>query len=447
MSVIEARLTQRRLLALVLCIALPVVSLAQAGKPAGPERFEQEILAFEAADKTSPPPKNATLFVGASNIRRWTSLAQDFRNQTVINRGFGGSYMRDVLYYADRIILPYEPKEIVLQAGGNDLNGGRSPKEVLADFQALVGKIHARLPRAIITVLSIPPSEARWSQIENIRSANLLISRHVATDPRLSFIDLFPHMLNAEGLPRTELFIEDKLHVNAQGYALWTSLVRWQREIQVLAESDRKSPPPVGCIVFVGSSSIRLWKDLAQDFPDYPAVNHGFGGSQIFDSVVFADQIVTSLKPRMVVFYAGSNDINSGKTADRVLQDFRAFAERVWARLPDTRIAFISIAGNPARWQQVEEVKAANKLVEDFARSDSRLAFVDVFTHMLGADGMPKPEIFVEDRLHMNRLGYDIWREQLRPYLKQELRPGSREEPLMTVMGQLAVIARDCMLR
>ena len=140
MSIFNARLSKRRLPALLLCISLPAVILAQAGKPAGPERFERDILAFEAADKASPPPKNATLFVGASNIRRWTSLAQDFRNQPVINRGFGGSYMRDVLYYADRIILPYEPKEIVLQAGGNDLNGGRSPGEVLADFQALVGK-------------------------------------------------------------------------------------------------------------------------------------------------------------------------------------------------------------------------------------------------------------------------------------------------------------------
>jgi lysophospholipase L1-like esterase len=90
----------------------------------------------------------------------------------------------------------------------------------------------------------------------------------------------------------------------------------------------------------------------------------------------------------------------------------------VWARLPDTRIAYISIAGNPARWKQVEEVKAANKMVEAFTRSDPRLAFIDVFPHMLGADGLPKPEIFVADRLHMNRLGYDIWRERVRPYLK-----------------------------
>jgi lysophospholipase L1-like esterase len=101
-----------------------------------------------------------------------------------------------------------------------------------------------------------------------------------------------------------------------------------------------------------------------------------------------------------------------------VLQDFRAFVQRLRAKLPDTCIAFISIAGNPARWSQVEEVKAANRLVEEFARSDARLAFINVFPHMLGVDGLPKPEIFVEDRLHMNRLGYDIWREQVRPYLK-----------------------------
>jgi lysophospholipase L1-like esterase len=384
-----------------------------------PQRFEKDILAFEAADKQHPPPKNATLFVGASNIRRWTTLEKDFRNTPVINRGFGGSYLRDVLFYADRIILPYEPKVIVLQAGGNDLNGGRTPEEVFADFKSLVGKIHTRLPSTLITVLSTPPSEARWAQAETIRATNQFIEDYSATEPHLSFIDLFDYMLTADGRPRTELFVDDKLHVNAQGYELWTSLVRWNREIKALEVADKTNQPASGGIVFVGSSSIKRWTTLAADFPDHPVINHGFGGSQIFDSVVFAHQIVTPLKPRMVVVYAGGNDINSGKKASRVLSDFEALVQTIHAKLPKARIAFISIAGNPARWSQVEEVKAANQLVKEFTQRDPRLAFIDVFPHMLGNDGLPKPDIFVADRLHMNEKGYAIWKEQVAPFLIQ----------------------------
>jgi lysophospholipase L1-like esterase len=418
-TIITYQLSRRVLLVLSAWIALPAVLFGQLQKSqAGPERFERDILAFEAADKETPPPTNATLFIGASNIRRWTSLAQDMRNQRVINRGFGGAYLRDVLHYADRIILPYEPRAIVLQAAGNDINGGRSPADVLSDFQKLVEKIHARLPKTSLTLLSIPPSEARWSQVEKIRATNKLLSEFIASDAQLSFIDLFEHMLSGEGRPRSELFVDDKLHVNAQGYELWASLLRWNSEIKNLMAADRERRHPEGGILFIGSSSIRRWTTLAADFPEHQVINHGFGGSQVFDSVVFVDKIVTPLKPRMIVFYAGGNDINAGKKAERVLSDMRKFVEKVHARLPATRVAFISIAGNPARWAQVEEVKKTNQLIQEFAASDARMAFINVFPHMLGADGLPKPDIFVEDRLHMNAKGYAIWKEQVGPFLK-----------------------------
>jgi lysophospholipase L1-like esterase len=251
-----------------------------------------------------------------------------------------------------------------------------------------------------------------------MREANQRMKDFATGDSRLSFIDLFEYMLNVEGRPRAELFVEDKLHVNAQGYELWTSLLRWDKEIKALAANDAQQSYPPGGIVFVGSSSIKRWATLANDFPQLPVINHGFGGSQIYDSVVFADVLVTRLKPRLVVFYAGGNDINGGKKADRVLSDFQAFVQKVHRPLPATRIAFISIAGNPARWAQVEEVKAANRLVEEYTKSDSRLAFINVFPHMLGSDGLPRPDIFVADRLHMNPRGYEIWTKQVGPYLK-----------------------------
>jgi lysophospholipase L1-like esterase len=160
------------------------------------------------------------------------------------------------------------------------------------------------------------------------------------------------------------------------------------------------------------------WKSLQEDFPDIPVLNHGFGGSDVFDSVTYAHRLVIPYRPRMVVMYAGGNDINRGKTPERVAADCREFAKRVHASLPSTRIAFISIAGNPARWSQVERVKAANALIESFTKTDERLAFINVFHHMLGSDGQPLPDIFVADRLHMNENGYSIWKKIVRPFLQ-----------------------------
>src|SRR5687768_11213960 len=138
---------------------------------------------------------------------------------------------------------------------------------------------------------------------------------------------------------------------------------KWEKEIATFEQQDRENPPPKGGVVFVGSSSIRMWKTLKQDFPDHQVLNRGFGGSQMSDSVHFADRIVVPYEPSMVVVYAGGNDINAGKAPEEVSEAFKAFVEKVHAKLPQTEIAYISIAGNPARWAQVEKVKAANEQI------------------------------------------------------------------------------------
>ena len=194
---------------------------------------------------------------------------------------------------------------------------------------------------------------------------------------------------------------------------------RWDEEIAAFEAQDRTNPPPKDAILFIGSSSIRLWKTLAQDFPEHKVINRGFGGSQIADSIQFTDRIVIPYKPKMVVLYAGGNDINSGKTPEQVASDFKAFVQRVHAKLPEKRIAYISIAPNPARWAQVDRVRSANELIRDFTRTNPRLTFIDVFLHMLGDDGQPRPEIFVEDRLHMNEKGYALWTKVVGPFLNQ----------------------------
>lgn len=198
-----------------------------------------------------------------------------------------------------------------------------------------------------------------------------------------------------------------------------TAAAKWEPEIKAFEAADKTNPPPAGAILFIGSSSIRLWKTLAQDFPEHQVINRGFGGSQIVDSVSFAERILLPYRPRMVVLYAGGNDINSGKSPEQVFADYQSFVKKVQTALPETRIAYISIAPNPARWAQVEKVKAANKLIADDARRHPQLAFINVFPQMLGEDGKPRPELFVEDRLHMNATGYALWTRIVSPYLKQ----------------------------
>ena len=188
-------------------------------------RFEGEIRAFEQADATNPPPQHAIVFVGSSGIRLWKTLAEDFPNHRVINRGFGGSHIADSTYFADRILIPYHPKMIVLRAGLNDIHAGKSPEQVEADFKAFVAKVRGSLPDTRIVFLSINPSPARWANIERERRANELIRAYIAMQSNMEYVDISTPMLGADGLPRGELYIADRLHPSGEGYKLWTSII------------------------------------------------------------------------------------------------------------------------------------------------------------------------------------------------------------------------------
>ncbi len=192
---------------------------------AATNRFDGDIRAFEAADRTNPPPRNGILFTGSSSIRLWRTLQQDFPGRPVFNRGFGGSQISDVTHFAGRIVLPYEPQLIVFYAGGNDLNGGKSAEQVFADWQTFVQTVHAKLPKTRLAYISIAPNPARWKQIERVRAANALIENYNRTDARLSFIDVHPVMMGDDGLPKPDIFVADKLHMNAKGYELWKGVV------------------------------------------------------------------------------------------------------------------------------------------------------------------------------------------------------------------------------
>jgi lysophospholipase L1-like esterase len=189
-------------------------------------RWEKDVAAFEAADQTNPPPKNALLFVGSSTIVRWTTLEKNFPNQPIINRGFGGNEIADSTHFADRIIFPYRPKMIFLRAGGNDIHNGKSPEQVFEDFKAFVSTVHAKLPDTQIAFISLSPSIARWKERDANKKLNALIADYVKDKPRLKYIDTYTVPLDAKGQPRPELFVEDKLHFSPEGYKLLVERVR-----------------------------------------------------------------------------------------------------------------------------------------------------------------------------------------------------------------------------
>jgi lysophospholipase L1-like esterase len=203
----------------------------------------------------------------------------------------------------------------------------------------------------------------------------------------------------------------------ARGQAAPAVADKWAAEIAAFAAADDTSPFPSGGVVFVGSSSIRLW-DLAAAFPGRPVLNRGFGGTQILDSVRHVDRLVIRHKPAIVIFYAGDNDLAAGRTPQQVHADFATFVGQVHAALPATRIAFIGIKPSIARWALIAQVREANRLVRDSCDRDDRLGYVDVDAAMLGWDGKPRPELFVQDGLHMTAKGYEIWNMLVRPFLQ-----------------------------
>lgn len=210
----------RSLLLFLLSLALGAAPLA-----AKPDHWAAEIDKLTAGDAANPPPANSIVFVGSSSIRLWTSLATDFPGIATINRGFGGSELADSVYYADRLVLAYRPRAVVLYAGDNDLWNGKSPESIAADFETFRAMIRAVLPGARVIYLAIKPSPSRARVWPEAQRANQLIAAACAKDPLCAFADVATPMLDASGAPRSELFIEDQLHLAPAGYAVWTKVL------------------------------------------------------------------------------------------------------------------------------------------------------------------------------------------------------------------------------
>lgn len=189
-----------------------------------PSRWEKDIAAYEAMDATNPPPAHPIVFVGSSSIRMWRTLGEDFPGRPVINRGFGGSQLADAWFYADRIITKYQPQQVIIYAGGNDLNAGKDPELVYGDFVALTKKIRKDAPKARIGFIASAPNMARWKQIENVRKLNTLVKAYCEQN-HMDFIDVHWAMLGPDGMPKNGIYLPDRLHMNAEGYKIWQAIV------------------------------------------------------------------------------------------------------------------------------------------------------------------------------------------------------------------------------
>jgi len=193
---------------------------------------------------------------------------------------------------------------------------------------------------------------------------------------------------------------------------------RWEDTIRGFEDWDRKNSFPADAVLFVGSSSIRLWPSR-ECFPDLPVINRGFGGSQISDVNYYAKRIVLHYEPEVIVFYAGDNDIAGGKSAGQVFDDYKKFLTLVHDKLPATRIIFVGIKPSGSRWSLWPVMNEANMMIKDYCGRDGRLFYFDSAKPLLGDDGRPRGELFLKDKLHLNAKGYAAWTRALRPVLME----------------------------
>ena len=194
--------------------------------------------------------------------------------------------------------------------------------------------------------------------------------------------------------------------------------VEWQSEMAAFAAVDRLEPAPTGAVLFVGSSSIRLWHTLASDFPEIPTLNRGFGGSEIADSLYFAEQLVAPYRPAAIVMYAGGNDLAAGKTPEQVRTDFGAFVNRARQWAGPVPFAYLSIKPNLSRRRQLPQIRRANTLIRACAQ-ERGVDFLDIHGLMLGDDGEADPRWFDADGLHLNAEGYALWTNVVRDWLSK----------------------------
>ena len=202
-----------------------IVSIGIAFTPMGwaqdPTRFETEIRAFEEQVAKSPLTNRSVIFYGSSSFRMWTGLSGDFPQFTVLNRGFGGAQLSDLNYFVDRVIRPVDALAILIYGGDNDIADGKPPEQVLTDFKLLVAQIRKLKGGIPVGFVAVKPSPSRLALLHEQHRANRLVREWASTQAGVSYLEIVTPMLDKKGAPKPELFLEDQLHMNREGYAIW----------------------------------------------------------------------------------------------------------------------------------------------------------------------------------------------------------------------------------
>lgn len=190
-------------------------------------------------------------------------------------------------------------------------------------------------------------------------------------------------------------------------------------EIAAFKKADAVKFPPKNAILFVGSSSFRMWTDVQDAFPGYTIINRGFGGSSLPDLIRYIDDIIVPYQPKQIVIYCGDNDLAASDTvtAQMVVDRFKTLFTGIRKKLGNVPIAYVSIKPSPSRVKLMPKMMQANNMIKDYLTKKNKTAFIDVYHAMVDADNKPMPDIFKEDNLHMNAKGYAIWQKTIEPYL------------------------------
>ena len=199
-------------------------TLRAATPPPDPKRFDAEVAAILDREAAQPPAQGGILFIGSSNIRKWPIKAA-FPDLPLINQGFGGSQATDSTYFFDKLVLPFHPKLIVFHAGGNDISAGRTPKEVASDVEDFIARVHSELPEAKVIYIGLFPAPIRWQMEDKFHETTRLLTAALRHDRKVTFLDPEKVLLSSEGTIRPEIYEPDRLHLNADGYAIMTKWI------------------------------------------------------------------------------------------------------------------------------------------------------------------------------------------------------------------------------
>jgi len=193
-----------------------------------------------------------------------------------------------------------------------------------------------------------------------------------------------------------------------------SATMRFEDEVEEYELADRLSPPPIAPILLYGSSTIRLWESASEDFPDWPLVRRGIGGSTLEECVYWADRLLIRYAPSRVILYAGDNDLAEGASPEAVMHHFQHLTHRIHHALGVLPLSFVSIKPSPARWGILDKILRTNHLIENLTTRHNHLQFVDIVADMLHSDGRPRLDLYLEDQLHLNEAGYRVWARRLR---------------------------------